>query len=101
MVGPERFVNWACVICMDTSNSLTSLREGAIVARLQKRGRIKVQNRIPIIPLRFFDGHDKLATLIGIINARDHAFTIQPECTKKSKSFTHFEESICSLASMI
>lgn len=23
------------------------------------------------------------------------AFTIQPECTKKSKSFTHFEESIC------
>lgn len=23
-----------------------------------------------------------------------HALTIQPECTKKSKSFTHFEESI-------
>ena len=102
MVGPERFVNCACVVCMDISNSLTLLREGAVVARLEKRCMITVYNRVPRVHLGIFlDGHATLATLIGIINARDQAFTIQPECTKKSKSFTHFEESICCLASMI
>ena len=38
MVGLERLVNCACVIRMNISNSLTSLREGVTVARFQKRG---------------------------------------------------------------
>ena len=32
----------------------------------------------------------------GDVKPLSQTFTIQPECTKKSKSFTHFEESICS-----
>ena len=56
MVRPERPVNCACIICMDISNSLAWLREGAIVARLQKRGMITVLNRVPRIPLGFLMG---------------------------------------------
>ena len=41
---------------MDMSNSLTWLREGAIVARLQMRGMIGVLNRVPRIPLDFLTG---------------------------------------------
>ena len=54
MVGPERFVNCACVVCMDISNGVTLSREGAIVARLEKRGMITVYNRVPRIQLRIF-----------------------------------------------
>lgn len=39
---------------MDISNSLTSLREGAVVARLEKRRMITVYNRVPSIDLGFF-----------------------------------------------